>query len=76
MVGDDAPQEVGVGVPERGHQLREGLLVELTYSPKHSFLRLQPSGSKWDRPAALSCGHLVQTYYPVDWTGAESWVSV
>lgn len=76
MVGDNAPQEVGVGVPECGHQLGQRLFVELTNGPKHPLLRLQPSGSKRNGSAALSCWHLVQTHNPVDWMWAESRVSV
>lgn len=76
MVGDDATKEVWVGVPECGHQLGERLFVELTNGPKHSLLCLQPCRSKGNRTAALSCRHLVQTYDPVDWMRAESWISV
>lgn len=40
MVGDDAAHEVGVGVAERGHQLGEGLFVELAHGAEHALLGL------------------------------------
>lgn len=54
MVGDDAAEEVGVGVPQRGHQLGERLLVQLADGPEHSLLRLQSGRSERDRPAVFS----------------------
>lgn len=72
MVGDDAAEEVGVGVPQRGHQLGERLLVQLADSPEHSLLRLQSCRSERDRPAVFSRGHLVQTHDPVHCGEAQS----
>ena len=76
VVGDDAAEEVGVGVPQRGHQLRQRLLVKLTDGPEHSLLRLQPRRSEIDRPAVLSGRHLVQTHDSVHWTKTHSGASV
>lgn len=54
MVRDYAAEEVGVGVPQRGHQFGERLLVKLTDGPEHSLLCLQTRCSERDRPAAVS----------------------
>lgn len=37
MVGDDAADKVGVGVPQGGHQPAERLLVELPHGTEHAF---------------------------------------
>lgn len=55
VVGDDTAQEVGVGVPQRGHQLGERLLVQLADRAEHPLLCLEPGPSERDRPAAVSC---------------------
>lgn len=65
MIGDDAAHEVGVGVPERGHQLGERFFVELPDGPKHALLGLI-------RGAECRLRHprdLVQTHDPVHWGG-------
>ena len=36
VVGDDAPHEVGVGVPQGEHELAELLLVQLGHRPEHA----------------------------------------
>lgn len=36
MVGDDTANKVGVSVSQSGHELGEGLLVELSHSTKHA----------------------------------------
>ena len=36
MVGDDAADEVGVGVPESGHEVGQLLLVELAHGAEHA----------------------------------------
>lgn len=40
MVGDDAANKVGVGVSERGHELGQLLLIQLTHRPEHPLLSL------------------------------------
>lgn len=65
MVGDDAAQEVGVGVAEGGHQFSEGLFIELPHGAKHALLRLEPSGPKIHRSTVLAGRHLVQTHNPL-----------
>lgn len=56
VVRDDAADEVGVGVPQRGHQLGQLLLVELPDSAEHALPRLEGPGQCCLRHA----GHLVQ----------------
>lgn len=56
MVRDDAADEVGVGVPQRGHQLGQLLLVELPHGAEHALPRLEGPGQRRLRHA----GHLVQ----------------
>lgn len=41
MVGDDASDEVGLRVVQRGHELGQGLLVELSHRAEHSLLGLR-----------------------------------
>ena len=38
VVGDDAPDKVGVGVVERGHEFAQLFLVQLAHSAEHAFL--------------------------------------
>lgn len=54
VVGDDAAEEVGVGVPQRGHQFGERLFIKLTDGPEHSLLCLQTRCSERDWPTAVS----------------------
>ena len=68
VVGDDAAQEVGVGVPERGHELGERLLVQLAHRAEHALLGLQPRRPERHGTAALPAGHLVQTHDPLHCT--------
>ena len=39
VIGDDAAHEVGIGVPQRRHQARELLFVELTHRAEHTLAR-------------------------------------
>lgn len=55
VVWDDTAQEVGVRVPQRGHQLGERLLVELADCPEHSLLGLESGRSECDRPTVVPC---------------------
>lgn len=58
MVGDDAANKVGVGVPQCGHELSERLLVELANSAKHAlFGFVGGTKSRLIHPC-----HLVQTH--------------
>ena len=67
VVGDDAAYEVGVGVPERGHEAREGLLVELSHRAEHPLLGLVGGAERRLRHAR----HLVQSHDAVHWKGQE-----
>ena len=61
MVGDDAADEVGVGVPERGHELGQLLLVQLPHRAEHALARLEG-------PRHLGHpSHFVQTHDAVHW---------
>lgn len=42
VVGNDATDEIGVGVFERGHQARQLLLVQLGHGPKHTLAGTGP----------------------------------
>ena len=44
VVGDDAADEVGVGVPQRGHELGQLLLVELAHRAEHALTGLEGTG--------------------------------
>ena len=46
MVGDDAADEVGLRVVQRGHQLGQGLLVELPHGAEHPLLGLGGAGHR------------------------------
>lgn len=67
VVGDDAAHEVGVGVAERGHQLGEGLLVELPHGAEHPLLGLVGRAKGRLRDA----GDLVQPHDAIHWQGQE-----
>ncbi|KAF3846906.1 hypothetical protein F7725_003984 [Dissostichus mawsoni] len=63
VVGDDAADEVGVGVPQRGHELGQLLLVQLTHGPEHPLLGLIGGTERrlvhprnWSRPTIRSTG--------------------
>lgn len=58
VVGDDAANKVGVGVPQRGHELGERLLVELADRAKHALLGFV--GGTESR--LIHPGHLVQAH--------------
>lgn len=38
VVGNDAADKIGVGVPQRGHQLGQLLLVQLAHGAEHALL--------------------------------------
>lgn len=63
MVGDDAADKVGIGVPQRGHEFGQRLFVELPHCTKHALLRFVRGA---ERRLVHSC-HLVQAHDPVDW---------
>lgn len=44
MVGDDTADKVGLGVVKSGHELGQGLLVELAHSTEHALLGLGGTG--------------------------------
>lgn len=56
VVGNDAPDEVGVGVSERGHEFGQLLLIELPDRPEHSL-----TGLKRARQLGHP-GHFIQTH--------------
>ena len=56
VVGDDAADEVGVGVPQRGHELGQLLLVQLSHRAEHALACLE---GPWQR-RLRHAGHLVQ----------------
>ncbi len=71
MVGDDAADKVGVGVPQCGHELGQRLLVELSHCAKHALFRFVggPEG------CLVHPCHLVQAHNAVDWWGdGENWL--
>ena len=63
VVGDDAADEVGVGVPQRGHELGQLLLVQLTHGPEHPLLGLIGGTER----RLVHPRNLVQTHDPVHW---------
>lgn len=67
MVGDDAANKVGVGVPQCGHELGQRLLVELSHRTKHALFRFV-GGAKG---RLVHPRHLVQAHDTVDWWGDE-----
>lgn len=46
VVGNDAADEVGLRVVQRGHQLPQRLLVQLTHRAKHPLLGLGGAGNR------------------------------
>ena len=63
VVGDDAADEVGVGVPQRGHEFGQLLLVQLPHRAEHALARLEGPGHCRLRHAS----HLVQADDAVHW---------
>ena len=63
VVGDDAADEVGVGVPQRGHEFGQLLLVQLPHRAEHALARLEGPGHCRLRHAS----HLVQANDAVHW---------
>lgn len=61
MVGDYAAHKVGRGVVECGHQLAQGLLVELPDRAEHAFLGL----ARGRHGAVGHLGYCLQSYYTV-----------
>lgn len=71
MVGDDATDKIGVGVPQCCHELGEWLLVELSHGAKHALFCFI-GGTK--RGLIHSC-HLVQAHDTIDWWGdGKNWL--
>ena len=63
MIRDDAAHEVGVGVPERRHQLGERFFVELPDGAEHALLGfIGGAESRLRHPRDL-----IQTHDPVHW---------
>ena len=62
VVGDDAADEVGVGVPQGGHEVGELLFVQLAHRAEHALAGLEGSvhGVRHAR-------HLVQAHDAVHW---------
>ena len=56
VVGDDAADEVGVGVPQSGHELGQLLLVKLAHRAEHAL-----TGLKGTRHLRHPC-NLIQTH--------------
>ena len=67
MVGDDAANEVGVGVAEGDHQLGKLLLVKLRHRPEHPLPRHSPKLSVrhclLGHTHNLRCKNLGQAYF-------------
>lgn len=61
VVRDDTSDEVGLGVVQRGHELGQGLLVELTHGPEHALLGLGAAG----HGAVGHLGHGLQAHHAV-----------
>jgi len=55
VVGDDATDKVGVGVPQSGHELGQLLLVQLAHRAEHTLAGLEGTGH-------FGHGHLIQTH--------------
>lgn len=71
MVGDDAADKIGVGVPQCRHELGERLLVELSHGAKHALFCFI-GGTKGR--LVHSC-HLVQAHDTIDWWGdGKNWL--
>lgn len=64
VIGDDAADEAGVGIAERGHQATQGLLVELPHRPEHPAAR---AAARWTIPEAA---HLLQPHDALHCGGA------
>lgn len=62
VVGDDAADKVGVGVPQSCHELRQLLLVQLAHCAKHALLGLVGSAKR----CLIHSRDLVQTHNSVD----------
>lgn len=63
MVRDDAADKIGVGVPQRGHELGKRLLVELSHGAKHALFCFV-GGTKG---CLIHSCHLVQAHDTIDW---------
>ena len=67
MVGNDAAHKVGVGVPQRRHQTRELLLVELTHGTEHAFARAGAELTLVGRASTHACDHLERAEADGEW---------
>lgn len=66
VVGDDAADEVRVGVPERGHEVTQLLLVQLAHSAEHALTCFE----RTVHGVRHSC-HLIQADDAVHWEDTE-----
>lgn len=66
MVRDDAADEVGVGVPECGHEVSQLLLIQLTHSAEHTL-----SAFKRSMHGVRHSRHLIQANNTVHCEDAE-----
>ena len=69
MVGDDAPDEVGVGVVEGLHQLRQLLLIQLPHRPEHACVVW--CGGVWCGGVVWWCGVVV--WCVIVWCSVVVW---
>lgn len=72
VVGDDAANEVGRGVAQRGHQLAQLLLVQLSHCTEHALLGLGGAGQR----ALRHLGHLVQSHDAVHYGAQPGGISL
>lgn len=71
VVGDDAADKIGVGVPQCRHELGERLLVELSHGAKHAFFCFIGS----TKGCLVHSCHLVQAHNAINWWGdGKDWL--
>lgn len=69
VVRDDAANKIGVRVSQRGHQLGQLLLVQLSHSTEHALLGLVGGTER----RLVHSGNLVQTDDSINWTSTVRW---
>lgn len=62
MIGDDAANKVGVGVPQGGHEFGQLFLIQLTHGAEHALLSLISS----TKCCLVHACNLVQTHNSVN----------
>ena len=67
VVGDDAADKVGVGVPQGGHEVGQLLLVQLAHRAEHALLGLVGGTER----CVAHASHLVQAHDAVHWRGGR-----